>query len=155
MGNELKTLRAYIKAVGKYWWAIVTGLVLTLLDGAERLLGTWYRPPLPASMVGLVLLIACGNVAGMLMVRATARQREIAIRLAIGANRGRLVRQLLVEGMLLAVIAGALSLALTACFARAITAIRLPIPVRFQGQKALGGWWLFHAILVRIYTDEN
>src|SRR5215471_9082473 len=82
-------------------------------------------------IVGLVLLAACVNLAGMLLARAAARRREIAVRLAIGASRLRLARQLIIETMVLFVAGGAAGLLLTRWLTALLLAVlpSLPVPI--------------------------
>jgi predicted permease len=101
--------------------------------------------------VGLVLLIACANVANLMLARAAARQREIAMRTALGANTGRLVRQMLTESAVLALLSGTLGVLLAAISLNALKLVLPPDTPRLANLALHGDVFLF-AAAVSIFT---
>jgi predicted permease len=93
-------------------------------------------------LVGLIMTIACMNLANMLLSRAAARRKELAIRIAIGASRFRLIRQMLSEGMLLSLLAGAAGIGLAYWFGRMTSQMKLPLAVPMEFDYSLD-WHAF------------
>jgi macrolide transport system ATP-binding/permease protein len=107
-----------------------------------------------SAVVGLVLLIACANVANLLLARAAARRKEIAVRLALGAGRMRLIRQLLTESFLLALLGAVAGLLIAFWINQALMALEPPVPAawNFQIDLRLDAQALGFTILVTFFT---
>ena len=104
------------------------------------------------AMVILVMIIAAVNVTNLLLARAASRHRELAIRAALGAGRGRLVRQMVTESLVLAMLGGGAGVLLGTWVARALATMRLPgdLPVRFDFR--LDGRVLAYSVTVAVVT---
>src|SRR5215470_15343199 len=103
-------------------------------------------------LVALVLLIACTNLANLLLARATERGREIAIRLSIGASRGRIVRQLLTESVTLAVAGGLVGMALAQWIIDSIMALKPPIEIPITLELHVDWRVLVFSMIVSVIT---
>ena len=113
----------------------LTPLKTRALGGAARNVYTFVQ--LLAAVVAITLLIGCANLANLQLARSAARRREIAVRMAIGAGRGRIARQLLIESLVLAALGGGLGLYVASMALRLIGAFQLPGGIEIAG-LALG-----------------
>lgn len=128
------------------------GWTTSVIPFREQVVGA-IRPALFLlfAVVGFILLIACANMANLLLARAASRQKEVSIRAAVGASRVRLVRQFLTESILLAMFGGILGLAL-AFAARTVLMATLPANNPFRDQLGIDGKVLAFTLLVSILT---
>jgi len=130
----------------------------TIMLSPPGLFGAFMRGPIVGfagvlmAVVGLVLLLACTNLANLLLARATERRREIAIRLAIGAGRGRLLRQLLTESVLLAACGGVLGLGLAYWVVDAMMAFKPPMDIPLSTQLHIDYRVLLFTAAVSVMT---
>jgi putative ABC transport system permease protein len=144
--------------------AVVASHLEKEYPGPDSSTGAWLVPELGAvvgdfkaelfitfAAVGFVLLIGCANVANLLLVKATARKKEIAIRAALGANRSRIARQMVTESLLLSVIGASLGLMLAIWGTRVFASLN-PLQLPRLMETGLDAWVLGFAVLLTLLT---
>jgi predicted permease len=102
--------------------------------------------------VGLLLLIACANVANMQLARATSRSREMAIRLSVGAGRGRIIRQLLIESVVLSLLGGLLGLLFAVWITNLLVVLMPESLVPNEARITLNGYVLLFCVVLSVFT---
>jgi putative ABC transport system permease protein len=128
------------------------GLGVTVTDLRQGLVGDYRQALLVLlGVVGFVLLIACANVANLLLARASVRQKEMAIRAALGAKRWRIIRQLIAESLLLSVLGGVLGLVF-ALWGQDLLLAAIPIEFPFWMKFTLDGRVLAFTIAISLMT---
>jgi predicted permease len=108
--------------------------------------------PILLALAAVLLLLSCANVANLLLVRSVARRREFAIRLSMGASRWRLVRQLMLENMIVALAGGGVALICTLWTAKTLSAFLPPTTLPLTINGSVNGTVLLGAILISIFT---
>ncbi len=157
-GVSLERARAEMDAIGariahdypdsnKDWGVAVDAL-------AETIVGKQLRKSLYVLLaaVGMVLLIGCANLANLTLARSAAREREVAIRAAVGAGRWRLVQQLLTENVMLSMVGGALGMALAYGLMRGLKAAIPPFSLPSEANVTLDWRVLFFALALSVIT---
>ena len=153
---ELDTVARQVARGSQFQADQKQGRQITLLDGGKIL--PIRKQDLPffkeflMVLAGLVMLIACSNVANMMLARSAGRRREIAVRLALGAGRMRLVRQLLTENMLVAFAAGALGFTFSVWLMHWASQMRMPYPIPISFDMAPDARALAFTLAVTILT---
>jgi macrolide transport system ATP-binding/permease protein len=148
-GAEVAALAAYLERsnpiTNRVFGAVVRTEIQTHLDlspGIPIISGLLF------SVVAVLLAIACANVANLMLARGRSRAREIAVRLALGGSRARLIRQLMTESLVIALAGGALGLMIVTMFLEATSNIQVPGEIPIQLNFQLNQWVLWFTIAV-------
>ena len=148
--NQMKAIEAGLE---KRYYSDNAGIGVNVTSLLENQVGPYKKNlGLLLGAVGLVLLIACANLANLLAVRGAARAREFAVRAALGAGRGQIIRQLLIESMLIALLGGVLGFLIAFWGRDAIVALS-PAGVPRLQEVTLDGWVLAFTLGLALLTN--